>query len=205
MSIVIGLTGPTGSGKSSASRLSEDFGLQVIDCDKTAREATQKGTKGLKALVSVFGEEILLPDGSLNRKALAAKAFKDKQSTDLLNRTILPYIADLVIKQAVGRDTLLDAPTLFESGINKICNKTFAVLADRDIRLKRIIARDNLTLKEAETRINAGKDEEFYRERADYVLYNNGDENAFLKRFSDILKEITGGNLQCQKNRNQRN
>ena len=205
MSIVIGLTGPTGSGKSSASRLAEDFGLQVIDCDKTAREATQKGTKGLKALVSVFGEEILLPDGSLNRKALAAKAFKDKQSTDLLNKTILPYIADLVIKQAAGRDTLLDAPTLFESGINKTCNKTFAVLADRDIRLKRIIARDNLTLKEAETRINAGKDEEFYRERADYVLYNNGDENAFLKRFSDILKEITGGNLQCQKNRNQSN
>lgn len=195
MSMVIGLTGPTGSGKSNASRIAEDFGLQVIDCDKTAREATVKGTKGLNALVCVFGEEILLPDGSLNRKALAALAFKDKQSTDLLNKTILPYIADLVIKQAAGQDTLLDAPTLFESGINKICNKTIAVLADKDIRLKRIIARDNLTLKEAETRINAGKDEEFYRERADYILYNNGDENAFLKRFSDILKEITGGNF----------
>ena len=195
MSIVIGLTGPTGSGKSSASRIAEDFGFQVIDCDKTAREATQKGTEGLKALVSVFGEEILLSDGNLNRKALAALAFKDKLSTDLLNKTILPYIADLVIKQAAGRNTLLDAPTLFESGINKICNKTVAVLADKDIRLKRIIARDNLTLKEAETRINAGKEEEFYRKRADYVLYNNGDENAFLKRFSDILKEITGGNF----------
>lgn len=204
MSIVIGLTGPTGSGKSSASRIAEDFGLRVIDCDKTARDATLKGTEGLKALVSAFGEDILLPDGTLNRKALAAAAFKDKQSTDLLNKTILPYIADLVVKQAAGRDTLLDAPTLFESGINKICNKTIAVLADRDIRLKRIIARDNLTLKEAETRINAGKDEDFYC-RADYVLYNNGDENAFLKRFSDILKEITGGNLQCQKNQNQSN
>lgn len=195
MSIVIGLTGPTGSGKSDASRITEDFGLQVIDCDKTARKATEKGTKGLNALVLVFGEEILLPDGSLNRKALAAKAFKDKQSTDLLNKTILPYIADIVIKQAAKGDALLDAPTLFESGINKICNKTVAVLADRDIRLKRIIARDNLTLKEAETRINAGKDEQFFRERADYILYNNGDENAFLKRFSDILKKITGGNL----------
>lgn len=195
MSIVIGLTGPTGSGKSDASRIAEDFGLQVIDCDKTARKATEKGTKGLNALVLVFGEEILLSGGSLNRKALAAKAFKDKQSTDLLNKTILPYIADIVIKQAAKGDTLLDAPTLFESGINKICNKTVAVLADRDIRLKRIIARDNLTLKEAETRINAGKDEEFFRERADYILYNNGDENAFLKRFSDILKKITGGNL----------
>ena len=195
MSIVIGLTGPTGSGKSSASRIAEDFGFQVIDCDKTAREATQKGTEGLKALVSVFGEEILLSDGNLNRKALAALAFKDKLSTDLLNKTILPYIADLVIKQASGRNTLLDAPTLFESGINKICNKTVAVLADKDIRLKRIIARDNLTLKEAEIRINAGKDEKFFKENADYVLYNNDDENAFLKRFSDILKEITGGNF----------
>ena len=205
MSIVIGLTGPTGSGKSSASRIAEDFGFQVIDCDKTAREATQKGTEGLKALVSVFGEEILLSDGNLNRKALAALAFKDKLSTDLLNKTILPYIADLVIKQASGRNTLLDAPTLFESGINKICNKTVAVLADKDIRLKRIIARDNLTLKEAETRINAGNDEDFFKKNADYVLYNNDDENAFLKRFSDILKEITGGNLQWQKNLNQRN
>ena len=195
MSIVIGLTGPTGSGKSSASRIAEDFGFQVIDCDKTAREATQKGTEGLKALVSVFGEEILLSDGNLNRKALAALAFKDKLSTDLLNKTILPYIADLVIKQAAGRNTLLDAPTLFESGINKICNKTVAVLADKDIRLKRIISRDNLTLKEAETRINAGKDEAFFKKNADYVLYNNGDENAFSERFSDILKEITGGNL----------
>lgn len=205
MSIVIGLTGPTGSGKSSASGIAENFGFQVIDCDKTARKATEKGTKGLNALVLVFGEEILLPDSSLNRKALAAKAFKDKQSTDLLNKTILPYIADIVIKQAEGRDTLLDAPTLFESGINKICNKTIAVLADKDVRLKRIIARDNLTLKEAETRINAGKDEQFYRKRADYVLQNNGDENAFFKRFSDILKEITGGNFKCQKNQNQSN
>lgn len=205
MSIVIGLTGPTGSGKSSVSRIAEDFGFQVIDCDKTAREATEKGTAGLKALVSAFGEEILLPDGNLNRKALAAKAFKNKQSTELLNKTILPYIAELLKKQAAGRDTLLDAPTLFESGVNNICSKTIAVLADREIRLKRIIARDNLTLKEAETRINAGKDEDFYRARADYILYNNGDENAFLKRFSDILKEITGGNLQCQKNQNQSN
>ena len=113
----------------------------------------------------------------------------------MLNKTILPYIADLVVKQAAGQDTLLDAPTLFESGINKICDKTVAVLADRDIRLKRIITRDNLTLKEAQIRITAGKDEKFFKENADYVLYNNDDENAFLKRFSDILKEITGGNL----------
>ncbi len=195
MSIVIGLTGPTGSGKSSLSKIAEEFGFKVIDCDKTAREVTNKGTEGLMALVSAFGEDILLPDGNLNRKALANRAFKDSKSTELLNKTILPFIADIVIKQSKNQDTLLDAPTLFESGINKICNKTVAVLADRDIRLKRIIKRDNLTLKEAEIRINAGKDEAFFKKNADYVLYNNGDENMFLERFSDILKEITGGNL----------
>lgn len=195
MSIVIGLTGPTGSGKSSLSKIAEEFGFKVIDCDKTAREVTNKGTEGLMALVSAFGEDILLPDGNLNRKALANRAFKDSKSTELLNKTILPFIADIVIKQSKNQDTLLDAPTLFESGINKICNKTVAVLADKDIRLKRIIKRDNLTLKEAEIRINAGKDEAFFKKNADYVLYNNGDENAFSERFSDILKEITGGNL----------
>lgn len=195
MSIVIGLTGPTGSGKSSASRVAEKFGFQVIDCDKTARKASEKGTDGLKALTAAFGEKILLPDGSLDRKALAAAAFQSRESTELLNRTILPFIAELVKKQTSDRDTLLDAPTLFESGIDGICNKTVAVLAEREIRLRRIIERDNLTLNEAEMRINAGKTEDFYHRRADYVIFNNGDEDAFLKRFSDIMKEITGGNL----------
>ena len=193
MSIIIGLTGPTGSGKSSASAVAEKFGLKVIDCDKTARKATEKGTEGLKALTKAFGSEILNQDASLNRKALAALAFKNRESTELLNKTILPYIVELVKSEALGQDTLLDAPTLFESGINEICDKTIAVLADREIRLKRITARDNLTLNEAKTRINAGKHERFYKENADYIIYNNGEEKAFIQSFSDIIKEIMEG------------
>ncbi len=193
MSIIIGLTGPTGSGKSSASAVAEKFGLKVIDCDKTARKATEKGTEGLKALTKAFGSEILNQDASLNRKALAALAFKNRESTELLNKTILPYIVELVKSEALGQDTLLDAPTLFESGINEICDKTIAVLADREIRLKRITARDNLTLNEAKTRINAGKHEWFYKENADYIIYNNGEEKAFIQSFSDIIKEIMEG------------
>lgn len=195
MSIIIGLTGPTGSGKSSASKTAAGFGLQVIDCDITAREAVKKGSPGLNALSAAFGGEILLPDGSLDRKALARLAFRDAESTELLNKTILPFIAEMVKRQTGGRDTLLDAPTLFESGLESICTQTIAVLADREIRLKRIIERDGLTLNEANLRINAGRDDGFYKRRAGYVLYNNGDEKAFLKRFSDIIKEITGGIL----------
>ena len=113
MSIIIGLTGPTGAGKSTAAAAAKSFGLQVIDCDKSARAATEKGTDGLKALVAAFGEEILLPDGSLDRRALAAAAFASPQKTELLNKTILPHIVKLVLAEAEGKNVLLDAPTLF--------------------------------------------------------------------------------------------
>ena len=195
MSIIIGLTGPTGAGKSTAAAAAKDFGLQVIDCDKSARAATEKGTDGLKALVAAFGKEILLPDGSLNRKALAAAAFASPKKTELLNKTILPHIVKLVLAEAEGKNVLLDAPTLFESGLNSACTAVIAVSADVKIRKERIIKRDGLSPDAAILRINAGKTDEYYKQKADYFLYNNSDEKAFYKRFSDILKNIIGGNI----------
>lgn len=195
MSIIIGLTGPTGAGKSTAAAAAKDFGLQVIDCDKSARAATEKGTDGLKALVSAFGDKILLPDGSLDRKALAAAAFASPQKTELLNKTILPHIVRLVLAEAEGKNVLLDAPTLFESGLNSVCTAVIAVSANVEIRKERIIKRDGLSPDAAILRINAGKTDEYYKQKADYFLYNNSDEKAFYKRFSDILKNIIGGNI----------
>ena len=195
MSMIIGLTGPTGAGKSTAAAAAEDLGLQVIDCDKSARAATEKGTDGLKALVAAFGEEILLQDGSLDRKALAAAAFSSPQKTELLNKTILPHIVKLVLAEAEGKSVLLDAPTLFESGLDSVCTAVIAVSADTEIRKERIIKRDGLSPAAADLRINAGKTDEYYKQRADYFLYNNSDEKAFYKRFSDILKKIIGGNI----------
>lgn len=191
--IIIGLTGPTGSGKSTASVAAAEHGLKWIDCDALARRAVEKGTPGLSALVNAFGIGILLEDGSLDRKRLAAKAFKDKAGTELLNRTLLPFVAELVKRECEGGYALLDAPTLFESGINSMCIKTVAVLADRGTRLERIIERDGLTLREAELRISAGKPDDFYLHNADYILYNNNGESEFLNRFNKILTEITGG------------
>ena len=195
MSVIIGLTGPTGAGKSTAAAAAEGFGLQIIDCDKLARAAAEKGTDGLKALVAAFGKEILLTDGSLDRRALAAAAFASPQKTELLNETILPHIVKLVLAEAEGKNVLLDAPTLFESGLDSVCTAVIAVSADAEIRRERIIRRDGLTPDAADLRINAGKTDEYYKQTANYFLYNNSDEKAFYERFSDILKNIIGGNI----------
>lgn len=190
MSVIIGLTGPTGSGKSSAATLCKKHGIKLVDCDKVARTATQRGSDGLKAVIEVFGVDILNSDGTLNRKALARKAFSTKENTLLLNKTLFPFIKELVLKETNDDKVLLDAPTLFESGINSICFKTVAVLSDTDTRLKRIIERDALTEEDAKLRMSAGKSDNFYKENADYIIYNNADEQSFLDEFEKILIEI---------------
>ena len=119
MKKIIGLTGPTGAGKSSLWMACFDLGLALIDCDRVAREAVEKGTEGLKALCEVFGHEILNADGTLNRKKLASIAFASPDKTELLNNTIFPFIKVLVLKEAeYDGNTILDAPTLFESELD---------------------------------------------------------------------------------------
>ncbi len=188
--IIVGLTGPTGAGKSSAAAICKSLGVKHIDCDLIARKATERGEEGLIAVANAFGRDILDDDGTLNRKVLAEKAFKDKDSTELLNKTLLPIIHKMVLKEIDCDRVLLDAPTLFESGADEICHKTVAVLADKEIRLGRILSRDNITDEQALLRINAGKPDDFYKEKCDFVIYNNSDENTFIDSFLNLLKEI---------------
>ena len=96
---IIGLTGPTGAGKSILTATAQRLGFKVIDCDKVARQAVVKDSEGLKALVKVFGADILLENGELDRKALARKAFSTPENTELLNNTLLPHITALVEKE----------------------------------------------------------------------------------------------------------
>lgn len=195
MSITVGLTGPSGAGKSMASAVAAEKGFFVIDCDKTARKAVEPGTPGLSALVSAFGNGILGADGFLNRKELAAAAFSSAEKTELLNKTLLPHIAALIAPELCREYVLLDAPTLYESGLDKKCDVTVAVLADVSERTERIIRRDGLTLNEARLRISAGKPDSFYLERADKILYNNGDFKSFLSDAEKLFEIIMGGHI----------
>lgn len=193
MSYILGLTGPTGAGKSEFSHIAKKMGFTVIDCDKVAREAVEPNSNGLKALFNVFGCEILNPDGTLNRKKMAEIAFSTKENTELLNKTLLPHIVKLIESKIKGRAVLLDAPTLFESGINAKCNITVAVLSDTQNRLKRITARDNIDEKSALLRINAGKSDQYYLEKADKCFYNNGNLEEFLKLSENFLNNVLKG------------
>ncbi len=188
---IIGLTGPTGAGKSSLTEVAIESGFKVIDCDSLARKAVEKNTEGLKAIIKVFGEDILEIDGSLNRKRLAEKAFSSEENTELLNKTIFPFIKKLCFEEISQHDkVILDAPTLFESGLNSVCTKTVAVLADSEIRLSRIMERDNISMQVAMLRMNAGKNDDFYKQNADIILFNNGDVLEFKNHFKMVLTDI---------------
>lgn len=195
MSFILGLTGPTGAGKSTISKKAEEKGFYIIDCDKTARKAAEN-PDCLKALALNFGKDILNESGQLVRPLLAERAFSSKEKTKLLNETIFPFINKLLsdeIGSAKAEKILLDAPTLYESGNDILCDVVIAVLADEETRLKRITERDNLDETSAKTRILAGKPNCFYEEKTPYVIYNNGDKKQLIEDFQNLLKEIIGG------------
>ncbi len=191
---IIGLTGPTGSGKTTACKAAEALGFYVINCDKTARKATENA-ECLKALSSVFGKDIINEDGALDRKALAEKAFKSKEQTELLNKTIFPFITKLVedeIENSGNNKILLDAPTLYESGIDKLCSAVIVVTAEKSVRLDRIIKRDGIDKAAAELRMSAGKDDGYYQSKTPHIIYNNGEEDKLITEFTELLNSIGG-------------
>lgn len=192
---VIGLTGPTGAGKGEVGRVLASRGAMVIDTDRLAREVVAKGEPTLDALVKAFGRDILLPDGTLDRAALAAKAFADREAHARLNAITHPAIIarsrDLLIacKAPVA---VIDAPLLFEAGMDALCDITLAVLACADVRKARIMARDGIDDARAAARMRAQPDDAFYRERADYTLYNDGDRAALIAQIDHFILNVKG-------------
>lgn len=185
---IYGLTGQTGAGKTTVAIELAKKGFCVIDCDIAAREIVKKDSPVIDELKDAFGENIVLPSGELDRKALAKIAFSTKEKEQLLNKITHPAITRLVRRQIIeNKDKFssfaVDAALLFESELYDYCNKTIVVTAEKDVRLKRIMERDSITEEEAMLRINAQPDEEYYISKGDIIIENNGGEISLAGLF----------------------
>ncbi len=192
--LILGLTGKTGAGKSTVAAYLEKKGCFIIDGDKVAREIVLPSSPALSELAEAFGEDIILHDKSLDRKALAARAFSSREKTELLNSITHPHIKrrfeELIAEGEKKGFTVavIDAAALLESDCKELCEKIIVVHADQKLRLQRILARDGISLEQAMTRIKGQRDDNYYFTQADIIIYNN--ENKGLETELDKLKEL---------------
>jgi len=194
---IIGLTGPSGSGKGVCCEHLHALGIPCIDTDAVYHDLLLPPSKCAMELAERFGWEILREDQTVDRKRLASLVFSDTsgKAAEDLNAIAHKYVKEKTLDllaelRAEGkRAAVVDAPLLFEAEFDKLCDFTVAVLADRQTRLNRIMARDTLSREKANERISAQKSDDFYRARADYTLCNNKARNDLLPSLLDILQK----------------
>jgi dephospho-CoA kinase len=193
--IIIGLTGQTGAGKSTVAKKLCEYGCVHIDADVIARTVISSSETVLENLKKEFGADIF-KKGALDRKKLAKKAFSTFANTEKLNAITHPAVTDAIKKiiesqrQLGAKAVIIDAIALIESGEDRLCDFTVAVIAPRDERLERIIKRDGITKKQANERIDAQKDESFYTENCTYTVRNYGD-YSLSKELEPIIAKIS--------------
>ena len=195
--VTIGLTGPSGAGKSAVGDIMRQYGFRVIDADEVYHDIISAPCECIDELVQNFGTGILAHDGSLDRAALSSIVFANdgKDKLDLLNSITHKYVVNNIRSMiyctcsVMPSACVIDAPLLIEAGLNRDCLFTIAVLADEDIRAKRIALRDGISEERARARINAQKDDHFYTENCNYTLYNNGDIATLTDQVVGILKD----------------
>lgn len=173
---IVGLTGPSGAGKSTVSQVMRENGWTVIDADALSRKATAPGSSCVMQLCRAFGKDIRMPDGGINRQMLAKRAFSSREKTGLLNSIVHPWVflrtLELVNNYRSRRLThfVFDAPLLFESNADVMCDYVISVIAPESVRLQRIMQRDRLTEEQARLRLSAQYDDDFYISRSDRVI-----------------------------------
>ena len=176
---VIGLTGQTGAGKSTVSKVFVQNGFRLIDADAISRHVVARGSHCLADLQECFTDAILTPDGELDRKVMASIAFSDHRKLEMLNTIMYPYIVGEILRmihrfsQQNHKLILLDAPTLFESRADDFCDLIISVVAKPELRMQRIMERDHISEKAAQQRMEMQLTEEFFRLHSDTVLENN--------------------------------
>lgn len=195
--MIIGITGNSGSGKTSISKLLEkELNTYIIDADKVVKEMSMPDEVYFKEIVKEFGKDILLENGEIDKSKLASIIFEDEGKREVLNSLTFKYVVEEISKRASSsrkKTVIIDAPLLIESKLNEICDIVISVVADEEIKIKRICLRDNIDEDTAKKRINAQPKNDFYIKNSNLVILNN-DEYSLEKIVEDI-KEIIGSKI----------
>lgn len=185
---IIGVTGSSGAGKTEACKIIEKkYDAEIIDADEVAKKLSKKGTMYLNSIVDSFGEDIVYKNGALNRKKLANMIYEDDKKREQLNKCTFDYIVQEIQKKINNMNhkqiILIDAPLLFESGLDSICDFVIVLISQREEQIRRICARDGISKEDAIKRLNAQNTNEFFLENGDINVYNE-------KTLQDLEEEI---------------
>lgn len=190
--VIIGLTGATGSGKSTVSEFFGENGYVIINADNIAKKALLPGSSCLKQVCGAFGEDILNTDGTLNRQRLAERAFSSEENAQLLNDITHPWIFLQVMKlcreniDSGNKKIVFDAPLLFESNSDIMCDCVVGVTAPKEVRMQRLMKRDGLTREQLEKRMSVQQSDEFYINKSDFVI----DGSKSLEEIKNEINEV---------------
>ena len=194
---IIGLTGGIGSGKSTVSSYLEKKGCKILDCDMISRKMTEKGSPALEKIRKQFGSEYFLSDGTLDRKALGDFVFNNRSQLDVLQKIItekviehinntISYLKDYQFEGII----VIDAPLLFECGMENIADENWLVTASIDTRLERVSKRDGLSKEQILLRINNQMSEEEKEKLSNCVLDNSTDLDELFNQIDMNLERI---------------
>lgn len=196
--LLVGLTGNIASGKSTVARLLAERGATIIDADDLARRAVEPGSPALKAIVTRWGPQILVPDGALDRGALRHIVFNDPDALVALNRIVHPEVERLrAAAVAEARDrgdriVVCDIPLLFEKKMVDEFNMVLLVDAPRSLRLERVVTERGLSATEGMAMIAAQMPSELKRARADLVIHNAGSREQLLQQVNAVWESLQG-------------
>ncbi len=193
---LIGLTGGIGSGKSTVAKLLVQEGWVLVDADRIARDIVEPGQPALTELAEAFGQDILLPDGSLDRGLLASRAFASREKTDLLNSITHPRIQEETqarfeaARQGGAEFVVYDMPLLVDKGLHRDMDATIVVDVDAEERVRRLVEYRGLEESDARRRIAAQIPDDVRRAAADFVIDNNGPREALDGQVAGVVEKL---------------
>ena len=192
---IIGLTGNSGSGKSTISKLiSKNYEAKIIDADKIAKEMTKNNGEYLQAIRQAFGNDVI-KNNELDRKKLADIVFLNRAEKEKLDGLTFEYVVEEIKKELEANQNLdyqyiiLDVPLLFESKLDKLCDYTIGVIAPKTEKIKRICKRDKLSKEKALQRLNSQPNDEFFTKNCNTVI-NNENKEETIKMMNEIMLKL---------------